>query len=279
MGKSILRLYNHEMKKLLAAMFLALLMAGCSEQVDFVKSNIGVLAFLFVGSCICWYFFKSSRNCKRVFDMMESTRTSAIAQIQSGPTEVRGRVKAKGEPLVSPWGKRKCVYYKFEVIRFKGSGADEHQITYVDDERSVPFLVQDDSGEVAVESIEARFQLHQDKGAHSATGDNPSEKLKQLLKTRYGKNTKGWIFNKDLHYSETSLELDGQIYVFGDAVRENTSQDGGYLMCKGEMPLIVTDKGDATIEESFKNKAMRNAVICGVLTSIWIIGGLFLLLT
>ena len=218
------------MKKLLAAMFLALLMAGCSEQVDFVKSNIGVLAFLLVGPCICWYFFKSSRNCKRVFDMMESTRTSAIAQIQSGPTEVRGRVKAKGEPLVSPWGKRKCVYYKFEVIRFKGSGADEHQITYVDDERSVPFLVQDDSGEVAVESIEARFQLHQDKGAHSATGDNPSEKLKQLLKTRYGKNTKGWIFNKDLHYSETSLELDGQIHVFGDAVRENTSQDGGYLM-------------------------------------------------
>ena len=50
-------------------------------------------------------------------------------------------------------------------------------------------------------------------------------------------------------------------------------------MCKGEMPLIVTDKGDATIEESFKNKAMRNAVICGVLTSIWIIGGLLLLLT
>ena len=34
MGESIAKLYNNEMKKLLAAMFLALLMVGCGEPED-----------------------------------------------------------------------------------------------------------------------------------------------------------------------------------------------------------------------------------------------------
>ena len=267
------------MKKLLAAMFVALLISGCSDQVNFVKSSFVWLAIQLIGVFMCLYFFKSSRKYKRIYDIMFWTRTCPIAQIQSGPTEVRGQVKAKGEPLVSPWGKRKCVYYKFEVTRYKGSGEDERQIKYVEDERSVPFLVQDESGEMAVDPIDARFQLHQDKHMYSGMFDSPSVALKQLLKTHYGKNTKGWVFNKKLSFEETSLELDEQIYVFGNAVRENTSQERDYLLRKGEMPLIVTDKGDATIEESFKNKSMRDAVIFGVLTSIWIIWGLYLLLT
>ena len=265
------------MKKLLAAMLVALLMVGCSEQVGFLEGVSG-MALLFLGP-MNWYFFKSSRKSKRIFDMMESTRTSTIAQIQSGPIEVRGRVKAKGESLVSPWGKRKCVYYKFEVDEDKGDGKGGSKwVTYLEDEKSVPFLVQDDSGEVAIDSKEARFQLQQDKDADSGTGDNPSEELKQLLETRYGKKTKGWLFNKELWYRETSLELDEQIYVFGSAVRKNTSQDRGYLMHKGEMPLIVTDKGDTTIEESFQNKAIRDAQTCVVLTAVLVALGLGLLL-
>ena len=265
--------------KLLIAPFVAQLVSGCSDQVGFVKSNFEVLTILFIGAFTCWYFFKSSRKCKRVFDMMESTRTSPIAQIQSGPAEVRGRVKAKGEPLVSPWGKRKCVYYKFEVTRYKGSGNDESASTYVEDERSVPFLLQDDSGEMEVESTEAKFQLRQDKHRYSGMFDSPSVSLKKLLKTRYGKKTKGWIFNKKLSFEETSLELNEQIYVFGSAVSKNTSKDVGYILCKDEMPLIVTDKCESAIEVTFKNKAMRDAVIFGVLISTWVILALFLLLS
>ena len=64
MGKSILRLYNNEMKKLLAAMLVALLMVGCSEQVGFLEGVSG-MALLFLGP-MNWYFFKSSRKSKRI---------------------------------------------------------------------------------------------------------------------------------------------------------------------------------------------------------------------
>ena len=40
MGKSILRLYNNEMKKLLAAMFLAFLIFGCGFSEDEVLEEI-----------------------------------------------------------------------------------------------------------------------------------------------------------------------------------------------------------------------------------------------
>ena len=49
-------------------------------------------------------------------------------------------------------------------------------------------------------------------------------------------------------------------------------------MHKGEMPLIVTDKGDTTIEESFQNKAIRDAQTCVVLTAVLVALGLGLLL-
>lgn len=66
------------------------------------------------------------------------------------------------------------------------------------------------------------------------------------------------MFNKTLRYTETALELNEEVYVFGDASRLG----GGWVLGYGTMPLIVSDKGGAAVEKSYSTQV----IVFGVLT-------------
>lgn len=135
---------------------------------------------------------------------------------------------------------------------------------YVREEQSLPFIVQDDSGQVNVDDQGAVFELKLDKNISSGIFKSPPPKLVELLKTRYGKKVKGLIFNKNLTFRETAIELNDEVYVFGTAIREETSHNKTYCLKKGKMPLIITDKGGAHVELGFKKDGMAMKVISGV---------------
>ena len=96
--------------------------------------------------------------------------------------------------------------------------------------------------------------------------------LQQLLETRYNKKTEGWMFNKTLKYTETALELDEEVYVFGDA----SKLGGGWVLRDGEMPLIVSDKGGAAIEKSFSTRVVVFGVLALVFAAVGC-GGAYML--
>ena len=209
---------------------------------------------------------------------MSATETCPIGQLTEGPAEVRGRTATSEEPLTSPWRQQECVHYSFHVQQRRSStnskGHTSHRwVTYIKDEKTLPFLVKDDTGQAVVDSSKIKFVINQDKFSRSGLMNDADTDLQQLLETRYSKKTKGLMFNKTLRYTESALELDEEVYVFGDATRLG----GGWVLSDGEMPLIVSDKGGAAIEKSISRKVTWFKVLTVLSATAGVIG-LFMLL-
>jgi hypothetical protein len=86
------------------------------------------------------------------------------------------------------------------------------------------------------------------------------------------------IFNKTLRYSETYLEAGDQVYVFGQA---SQADDGRWVMRHGEMPLIVSERGEHHVEKKVEKKAKWDsqlsgpigaAVLAVVTLVVWVVG-------
>ena len=172
--------------------------------------------------------------------------------------------------MTSPWHQQKCVHYCFHVEEQRSStdskgNTTHHWATYIKDEQTLPFLVKDDTGQAVVDSSKIKFVVEKDRFSRSGFMNDAGEDLKQLLESRYNKKTEGWIFNKTLRYTETALELDEEVYVFGDASKLGS----GWVLRDGEMPLIVSDKGGAAVEKSFSTRV----IVFGVLALVFAAAG------
>jgi len=241
------------------------------------EANVVAYILLIAGPLLALLFFYFWRKAKRTRDLMTATETSPIGQLTEGPAEVRGQTATSEEPLISPWRQQPCVHYCFHVQQRRSSrnskGHTTHRwVTYIKDEKTLPFLVQDETGQTVVDTSKIKFVINQDRFSRSGLMDDADTDLQQLLETRYSKKTKGLIFNKTLRYTESALELDEEVYVFGDASRLGDS----WVLRDGEMPLIVTDKGGAAVEKSFTVKI----IVFGVLTLIFAAvgsGGVYML--
>ena len=237
-----------------------------------VESGATVVAYilLIAGPLLALLFFYLWRKAKRTRDLMTATETSPIGQLTEGPAEVRGRPVPSEEPLPSPWRQYKCVHYCFHVEAPRSSTNSEghtshHWVTYIKDEKTLPFLVKDETGQAMVDSSKIKFVINQDRFSRSGLMNDADTDLQQLLETRYNKKTEGWSFNKTLKYTETALELDEEVYVFGDASKLGS----GWVLRDGEMPLIVSDKGGAAVEKSFSTRVS----VFGVLALVFAAAG------
>ena len=240
-------------------------------------ANIVAYILLIAGPLLAALFFYLWRKTKRTRDLMSTTETSPIGQLAAGPAEVRGRTATSEEPLISPWRQQQCVHYCFHVQQRRSSTnskghTSHHWVTYIKDEKTLPFLVKDETGQAVVDSSKIKFVINQDRFSRSGLMNDADTDLQQLLETRYNKKTEGWMFNKTLKYTETALELDEEVYVFGDASRLG----GGWVLRDGEMPLIVSDKGGAAIEKSFSTRVVVFGVLALVFAAVGC-GGAYML--
>ncbi len=63
-----------------------------------------------------------------------------------------------------------------------------------------------------------------------------SEELKIAME-KYGKTTKGWLFDKTLRYEETFLTEGDELYVLGEVVRK---KNGSPVFEKGKKPFLIS---------------------------------------
>ena len=133
--------------------------------------------------------------------------------------------------------------------------------------------MKDDTGQAVVDSSKIKLVVEKDRFSRSGFMNDADSDLQQLLESRYNKKTKGWIFNKTLRYTERALELDEEVYVFGDASRLGA----GWVLSDGEMPLIVSDKGGAAIEQSYSSKITWLKIGTAIAAAAGV-AGLFMLL-
>jgi len=264
------------MRKALVAVALLALTPGCADLDEYLDDNWVSVVFFTLSATVSLWCFSSARKSNKMFERMESTPISPVAEIQEGATEIKGRVKAKDDILVSPWGRKKCVYYKFKVEEEKSSEGGTYTTTCVKEEECVPFVVRDETGEASIDNKDATYELKLDTHNQSGVFKSPTPELKQLLKTRYGKRTRGLIFRKALTYHETVLEIDDEVYVFGTATAENPPRNEGYFLQNGEMPLIITDKGGSSVELGYQKDGMTLMVIGGVASCFALLGFILL---
>jgi len=226
------------------------------------ESSWVAYALMIAGPLLSLVFFFFWRKTRRTRDLMRTIETSPIGQLSEGPAEIRGLTATSEAPLTSPWRQQKCVHYCFHVEQRRSrtnnkGNTTHHWVTYIKDEQTLPFLVKDDTGQAVIDSSKIKLVLEKDRYSRSGFMNDAGEDLEQLLESRYKKKTKGWIFNKTLRYTETALELNEEVYVFGDASR----LAGGWVLRHGTMPLVVSDKGCEAVEKSYSTRV----IVLGVL--------------
>ena len=213
-----------------------------------------------ISSILSLVFYGATKQQRDLHTLMSVTQTSLVRDLKSGPAEVTGRVITKDQTLRSPWSNRKCAYYRFHVEEC----ADKHGWgTYIDDTAPSSFLVADETGEIEILVSEGQMDLQMDRNSESGLNDASSQ-LRNLLKSKYEKDTKGLIFNKSLRYTESYLEPDDKVYVFGQA---SQADDGRWVMRHGEMPLIISEKGELDVQTEARKK-IYSAVPLSIISAI-----------
>lgn len=190
---------------------------------------------------ICGYF--AWRKYK-VYKLIKDIPTTPINHVQNGMAEIQGKVAARAEVLKSPMENKECVYYHFTVEEYRRSrsrrGRGGYWSTVIDDEKSVNCAVDDNSGLAEVELLKATLVLDRDSRAREGLFSSAPAHLESMLNERYGRSTRGWVFKKEMRYTETILEVGDPIYALGMAKRERDS----VRITDGGPAFIVSDKGE-----------------------------------
>jgi hypothetical protein len=240
---------------------------AASENGTFYLIISGVLGLTAI------YLFFAAKRCQRVHQLMLDTKTSLIKDVAPGPAEINGCVRATTHPTLAPYSQRSCVFFRFHVEIYRSSNNSGSWHTYIDHREPASFEVEDQSGSLEVETQNMELDLHMDNFGSSGFLDEPPGHLREVMQSRFGKDTKGLIFNKKLRYQEYYLSAGDSVYVFGQA---EPLPNGKMRLKKGYMPLIVTENGERSIQDETQSKSsITLSVIAAAFSILTLVWGLF----
>jgi hypothetical protein len=202
---------------------------------------------LLVGAGVAAHF---AHGASRVARLIEEMPTTPIGSVRSGLVEVKGKVSPASEEMESPYTNTPCVYYHFQVV--EGSG--NHRHTIINDRRSVPCQLEDETGSCQLDVHRANMVL--DLTVHGSSGvfSEAPERTEAMLRKRYAKSSKGWVFNKSMSYTETALRTGTQVYVLGTA--RPRKKDGSVRISKRQGVFIVSDKSERQLLARFRTRGL-----------------------
>jgi len=167
-------------------------------------------------------------------------------------SKLKGNAFPMGEPLISPIGKRKCLYYKVEVLQKRSNGKTSHWHTLVDEEKSLDFILESNAQKALITTNipkkDKRIHLIKDIEHSSRFGKDAPKFLEDYLKS-HGANSTGLLgFNKSIRYREGAIEVGEKITVMGIGIwKESDHKFARYssksLVISGDAKnkLIITD--------------------------------------
>ena len=232
-----------------------------------IDLRIIAVIMLIAGPLLAFWCFDLWRKKRRIYKLMRKTQTGSINQLTEGTAEICGRAAISEEPLISPWGKQKCIHYCFHAEAHVKTPNGDRWETLIIEEDTLPFIVNDNTGQVVVDSSKIEFDLKTDKFFNSSSSKDEESDLERLLHYRYAKTV-----STKFRCTETSLKLDEEVYVFGSAMRLGK----GWVLRDGIMPLIISDKGGAAVEKNRSNQVIIDGILALVFAAVGC-AGLFML--
>ena len=207
-------------------------------------------------------FIYLGRRQKGQQEKMAKTKVQPVAELQSGQVaEVYGQV-ISDHALTTPFSKRSCVYYDYELEKQverrdnEGRPTREWENIAQDDERT-SFWIKDKTGKIEVDPDGAEIDPEDAGERYVQERDVMDMPFFGEIRTSFGNQTRA---------RERVLYTDTPAYVMG-WVKESPD---GLKLVKGQGSMIISHRTEAEIE---KSKA-RSAVIWKVVGWIFGVGGL-----
>lgn len=197
------------------------------------------------------YYFDNKQVVVRTLKKLPSSGISGIRTNQL--TKVTGKALHVEEPLVAPFSKRKCIFYRIKIEEKRHTGKSSHWATLVKDERFQPFFIERNGEYVIVNPsrnpINYRAHLVIDKKTSSGFFKESTPEFEQLLR-EYNVRSKGFLgFKKSIRYQEAIIEVGEEVTVAGIAKWKNLNEPiEGYSYSKiaslestEKQKIIITD--------------------------------------
>lgn len=181
-----------------------------------------VLAVLFGG----WMIYIGFNRWKQK-KWIRDTPTQDIESLAIGPSEVKGVMKAKDDPLIAPFTDEECVYYEYTVKEYKRSGDDKSWQTIDEGSSHTPFYVDDGTGKLLVEPHdETYYEIKEEDETtlRSSSSSPPSGSVSSFIENNSGVSTTS---NKR-KYIQKIIRNEDEGYIFGTAQTRDIQDDDEY---------------------------------------------------
>ncbi len=171
--------------------------------------------FCFAIGSFFWGFTRLRR--KR---LIENIPTSTIRGLALGLVELTGRAQ-KEHLLKSPFTGADCVFYRYTVERYQGSGKSARWVTVAKgDSSSCPFLIDDGTGKIRIFPQAAELVMPMDYNFTSMWLKPITPNLIDFMQ-RNGISYRGFLGNCQMRFREWYITENENVYVLGTANKPN----------------------------------------------------------
>lgn len=197
------------------------------------------------------YYFDNKQVVIRTLKKLPSSGISGIRTNQL--TKVTGKALHVKEPLIAPFSKRECIFYKIKIEEKRHTGKSSHWATLIKEEKFQPFFVEKNGEYIIVKPsknpLNYKAHLVIDKKTSSGFFKESTPEFEQLL-NEYNVNSKNFFgFKKSIRYHEAIIEVGEEVTVAGIAKWKNLNEPiEGYSYSKiaslesnEKQKIIITD--------------------------------------
>ncbi|SEM07110.1 hypothetical protein SAMN04487910_4048 [Aquimarina amphilecti] len=171
--------------------------------------------------------------------------------------KIKGKALSIAKPLISPIGKRECLYYKIQIEEKRSNGKSSSWRTIINEEKFQDFILESEGNKAIINTEISKKNkityLNQDIEYTSGTWKDAPVFLEKLLQS-HGRESTGFLgFNKSIRYKEGAIEIGEKITILGigkwkesDHNFDRYSSKTLYVSGDSERKLIITDLSKIT---------------------------------
>ncbi len=180
--------------------------------------HIVIFITLLVGIIAIIVFYFSDKN--RILRTVRKIHSKKIGLVKENEyIKIIGNAHGIDPSLISPIGKRHCVYYQIKVEQKKSNGNGSSWHTIIKEEKSIPFIIESDGEKAIVEPpVDSKAKiiyLIKDVKYRSGTWNDAPTYLENYLNAKGEKSTGFLGLNKTIRYQEGVIEIGEEIVVLG----------------------------------------------------------------
>jgi hypothetical protein len=178
-----------------------------------VRGTIGGIFLLGIGLLVFFKGFKKFRQ-KR---LVEDIPTSTVRGMAMGMVEVIGKA-IKNTLLQSPFTHTECVFYRYQVEKYKKSGKSSQWVTVLKgDSSATPFYVEDTTGRILIMPKGAQFLMPVDYKKETGSFSSIPQNLESFLQANNVSYKGLFGLRHRLRFQEWVLKENDPVYVLGTA--------------------------------------------------------------